>query len=328
MQIEELIAEDMRKRDERYIQNHPYAITQNKRDGRWVTSVYESSGKRRTIASSSLEQLNKKIIEHYKKLEKEQSVTFPIICKEWLDEKLRHKEITFTSHTKYMTDYKRYFLRDHEFNRLPVSDITDSDLRWFIKDTITDLNLTKKVYKQMQILLKGALLYAKEEGYTEFSAGTFFFDLVLSDRLFARKKKMDDATQVFDDIEVQMIVNHLEEVVSDVFLSLWNHPGDPDRGSLKGYLAAITRNKARDRLRRFHIEVPLESDCLEVPVEDSCRQIELAQLKEAVKQVVDRLEEPDRTILLRNYYFSKEPGAISNRTMRREMSYSGCPSSR
>ena len=129
-------------------------------------------------------------------------------------------------------------------------------------------------------------------------------------------------------IKPSMTDADVEEVVSDVFLSLWSHPGDPDRGSLKGYLAAITRNKARDRLRRFHIEVPLESDCLEVPVEDSCRQIELAQLKEAVKQVVDRLEEPDRTILLRNYYFSKEPGAISNRTMRREMSYSGCPSSR
>ena len=43
----------------------------------------------------------------------------------------------------------------------------------------------------------------------------------------------------------------VEEVVSDVFLSLWSHPGDPDRGSLKGYLAAITRNKARDRLLTF-----------------------------------------------------------------------------
>ena len=103
----------------------------------------------------------------------------------------------------------------------------------------------------------------------------------------------------------------VEEVVSDVFLSLWSHPGDPDRGSLKGYLAAITRNKARDRLRRFHIEIPLENDFLEVPVEDSCRQIELAQLKQAVKQMVDRLEEPDRTILLRYYYFYQKTDAIA-----------------
>ncbi len=103
----------------------------------------------------------------------------------------------------------------------------------------------------------------------------------------------------------------VEEVVSDVFLSLWSHPGDPDRGSLKGYLAAITRNKARDRLRSFHIEVPLENDFLEVPVEDSYRQIELAQLKEAVKQMVERLEEPDRTILLRYYYFYQKTDAIA-----------------
>ena len=103
----------------------------------------------------------------------------------------------------------------------------------------------------------------------------------------------------------------VEEVVSDVFLSLWSHPGDPDRGSLKGYLAAITRNKARDRLRRFHLEIPLENDFLEVPVEDSCRQIERAQLKQAVKQMVERLEEPDRTILLRYYYFYQKTDAIA-----------------
>ena len=103
----------------------------------------------------------------------------------------------------------------------------------------------------------------------------------------------------------------IEEVVSDVFLSLWNHPGDPGQGSLKGYLAAITRNKARDRLRSFHIVVPLEDDIFEVPVEDSYRQIELAQLKEAVKQMVERLEEPDRTILLRYYYFYQKTDEIA-----------------
>lgn len=112
-------------------------------------------------------------------------------------------------------------------------------------------------------------------------------------------------------IKPSMTDADVEEVVSDVFLSLWSHPGDPDRGSLKGYLAAITRNKARDRLRRFHLEIPLENDFLEVPVEDSCRQIELAQLKQAVKQMVDRLEEPDRTILLRYYYFYQKTDAIA-----------------
>ena len=243
MQIEEVIAANMRKKNEQYIKNHPYAITQNKKDGRWFTSIYDSSGKRKIIVGSSIEQLHSKLIEHYKKLEEEQSVTFPIICKEWLDEKLRHKEITPASHTKYMTDNRRFFLRDHEFNRMPISSVTDSDLRWFIKDTIADLSLTKKAYKQMQILLKGAFLYAKEEGYTDFSAGTFFFDLVLSDRLFARKAKPDDETQVFNDTEVQMIVDHLwkEQDIRGLGLILMFQTG-----MRVGELAALRRESIKD----------------------------------------------------------------------------------
>ena len=54
-----------------------------------------------------------KLVEHYQKLEQEQAVTFPVICKEWLDEKLRHKEIAPSIHTKYMTDCNRFFTTDH-----------------------------------------------------------------------------------------------------------------------------------------------------------------------------------------------------------------------
>ena len=216
MQKEEVVVANMKRREEQYIYDHPYAITQYK-DGRWATNVYDSSGKRKTIACSSLEQLHGRLIEHYRKVEAEQyrkveaeqKITFPSVCKEWLDEKLRHKEITPSSHTKYMTDYRRFFTTDHEFNQLSVACITDSELRRFIKDTIVDMNLTKKAYNQMQILLKGGLLYAKEEGYTDFSAGMFFFDLVLSDKLFCHKEKPDDETQVFNDDEVQLLVNHL-----------------------------------------------------------------------------------------------------------------------
>ena len=64
----------------------------------------------------------------------------------------------------------------------------------------------------------------------------------------------------------------VDEVVSEVFLTLWNHPGDPEKGSLKGYLAAITRNKARNRLRSFHLEIPLEDDMLDVPLKDPYQQ--------------------------------------------------------
>lgn len=43
-----------------------------------------------------------------------------------------------------------------------------------------------------------------------------------------------------------------EEVVQDVFVALWRRPGafDPERGSLKTFLATLARNKAVDLVRK------------------------------------------------------------------------------
>ena len=43
-----------------------------------------------------------------------------------------------------------------------------------------------------------------------------------------------------------------EEVTQDVFVALWRRPGafDPERGSLKTFLATLARNKAVDLVRR------------------------------------------------------------------------------
>jgi RNA polymerase sigma-70 factor, ECF subfamily len=42
-----------------------------------------------------------------------------------------------------------------------------------------------------------------------------------------------------------------EDVVQDVFMTLWRHPDkfDPDRGSLPGYVAMMARSRAVDRMR-------------------------------------------------------------------------------
>ena len=42
-----------------------------------------------------------------------------------------------------------------------------------------------------------------------------------------------------------------EDVVQDVFMTLWRHPGkfNPDRGSLPGYVAMMARSRAVDRMR-------------------------------------------------------------------------------
>ena len=154
----------MKRNDQKYLQCHKNTITPTK-DGRWSTNCRDTHGKRKKITCPTREDLEKEIIAFYKEAEAQASLTFPIICKEWLDEKIQHKEITPASYTKYLGDYRRFFIdREDNFCKMSVAAITDSDLRRFIKDSIVDMNLTKKTYKQMKILLKGALLYAKEEG--------------------------------------------------------------------------------------------------------------------------------------------------------------------
>ena len=47
----------------------------------------------------------------------------------------------------------------------------------------------------------------------------------------------------------------IEEVVSDVFLRLWEKAETVDADRLRSWLAAVTRNRAKDKLRALlHIE--------------------------------------------------------------------------
>lgn len=49
-----------------------------------------------------------------------------------------------------------------------------------------------------------------------------------------------------------------EEVVSDVFYSLWVNAGTIERGYIRSWLGTVARNKTADRLRSLKITVPME----------------------------------------------------------------------
>lgn len=97
----------------------------------------------------------------------------------------------------------------------------------------------------------------------------------------------------------------MEEVVSDVFLTLWTHAEalDPER-ELRPWLAAVARNKATDRMRRLPAVPPAplsELDAAPSPTpEETAEQQEWA---ERLWRSVDAMEEPDHTLFLRYYYY-------------------------
>ena len=105
-----------------------------------------------------------------------------------------------------------------------------------------------------------------------------------------------------------------EEVVSDVFLAAWDQPGDLRPGSVKAWLGAVARNKAKNRLRQAGRDLPLEEDALEIPgPDDPPGEYERAVERQLVRQAVDSLPGPDREVFLRHYYYAQTVAEIADR---------------
>ena len=98
----------------------------------------------------------------------------------------------------------------------------------------------------------------------------------------------------------------LEEVVSDAFLALWRSRDQVEPGrSLRPFLAVIVRNLAYSKLRsrRETEEIPSHLPDSRPGPEELCEQ---QALHRHLRQLVEEMEEPDRTLFLR-YYFQEQP---------------------
>ena len=94
----------------------------------------------------------------------------------------------------------------------------------------------------------------------------------------------------------------VEEVASDVFLALWNNAGTVEEGKLKAWLAAVTRNTAKNKLRSHHLALPLEDDYFILDVPDVEDELLAQELKKLTREAVSSLPEPEHSIFVR-YYF-------------------------
>lgn len=93
----------------------------------------------------------------------------------------------------------------------------------------------------------------------------------------------------------------MEEVLSDVFISLWNSRSRLE-GDVKPYLAAIARNAARQKLRQFR------------PVEELPEDLELAEDGEQageLRAAIRRLDPADQELFFRFYFLDQTVGEIA-----------------
>ena len=208
LQLERIHHDLLMKKNQEYLQMHNLRVSQGK-DGRWCTNLVLPSGERKTIRRKTKDELNKEIIRFYKA--QVETPTFMPVFEMWIAEKREFGEISESTHTRYMTHYRRFFHKEDAFCKIPLADMTDSILERFVKLSIRDHHLTRKTFSELRILLNGVFKYAKREGYTTYSISSFFGDLALPDRLFQRRKTVNDDEDVFTVSDTDKLIPYLWE---------------------------------------------------------------------------------------------------------------------
>jgi RNA polymerase sigma-70 factor (ECF subfamily) len=105
----------------------------------------------------------------------------------------------------------------------------------------------------------------------------------------------------------------VEEVASDVFFALWKNADKPNPLKLKAYLGQVARNKAKNKLRSLKQELPLEDDWIAREGETFVDGLTLEDERKTVKSAVLSMNEPDREIFLRHYYFLQSVTTIADK---------------
>lgn len=108
-------------------------------------------------------------------------------------------------------------------------------------------------------------------------------------------------------------VQDVEECVADVFIYLWQSPEkyDPQRAKLSSWLSLVARSRAVDRYRRIagKRELPLEEAAV---LSLGCGEAEAAdEEKERLRFCIGRLEETEKELILRRYYYEQKPAEIA-----------------
>lgn len=190
---------------QQYVKNHESKVWQST-DGKWYTYLPKLD-KKILIKRKTKEELEDAIGDFYINQEKEP--TLHDVFQDWIDYKLSLNEIKKGTYDRYINVYKKFFLNT-QLNEYKFKDIDEEILDTFIRKTITKYKLTNKSYSNLRIIIIGMFKYAKRRGYTSISISTFFKDMELSRRVFARNVKSKES-QVFSQEEIPIIIEWLKK---------------------------------------------------------------------------------------------------------------------
>lgn len=103
----------------------------------------------------------------------------------------------------------------------------------------------------------------------------------------------------------------IEEATADTFVSLWKNADRFNPDKLTGYLCAVAKSKALDCLKKRRID-PVDIDHVDIEDDFSIDEsAEQSELTEELRRAIDQIDEPEREILIRYYFYYQKIEYIS-----------------
>lgn len=129
---------------------------------------------------------------------------------------------------------------------------------------------------------------------------------------------LDEIMESYEKYVAAVIINQLgkfatkedtEELMSNVFYSLWTHRSELRTDNLRGWLAAVARNEARAFLRKHRPEtVDIEDYIFIEDGDDPVSEIEMASV---LQKTLDVLDSKSKEIFVRHFYYGQTVAMIS-----------------
>lgn len=127
------------------LNKHTYEIWEGK-DGKWRTYLPDPKKGRRLVKKTKRENVEKEIINYYKKEEQDKVKTFKDCYLHWRS--VHDELVSDNSVYRYETDYKRYFDKT-KFENMEMTDIKEDDITLFMLNKIRELKLCQKACKTL-----------------------------------------------------------------------------------------------------------------------------------------------------------------------------------
>ncbi len=194
----------MKERKE-ILEKHPYSVWKGT-DDLWHTYLPDQVKGRVPRKRRTKEELDDVIIQYW--LSRENDPQVVDVFYDWIERALAQKEISKATRDRYISDFKRFFLKGDEFGRRHIKSITVDELEKFIKDTIAEQQLTSKGFSGFRLLLNGIFKECRKQ--VGFSITQVISDMRISRRSF-RKVIKEDAEEVFTEDEYPIVINYLLE---------------------------------------------------------------------------------------------------------------------